>query len=702
MFFLNQNPFVRIIIPFIAGIFLGQRFDFIPGFAIICFSLLAVSSLFVFFSNRFETYSTRWISGLLFTSFFLTFGMFYSGYRFNENISQREIPTGENLTLVVRISDDVEIRANSVKTIVKCESIITDTALIACGGKMLCYFHKDTLSEKLRYGDRLIVNASLQYPQSAMNPYAFNYRKYLAQQGIYHTTWIGKEKMKILERDKGNPFIAFSLKLRNRILDILKTQLGDNDEYKVAAAIIAGYRTALDADLRATFANSGAMHVMCVSGLHVGIIYLILGFLLKFLSDKIVWQRIIKVIIILAFIWLYALLTGFSASVLRASTMFSFVAGGMLFQRKVPIYNSLAASALLLLLFNPVFIFQPGFQLSYLAVIGIVSLFPLIRKLIPAKGKIATKLSDLVAVSVAAQIATSPISLYYFNQFPNYFILTNIIVVPLAGLIIYTAIPALLLNAVPLAGELLSKLLALEMKIMNGSVNFIDKLPGSVSQHVFISFLQMILLYAMIILLYHGILNRSKVFIRTSALLILVFAGIGSFHQIRQMQHKEMLIPYGLDDAIIVVDQGKCTVITDDTTHTFQKKFASSFGKYLTYHKIGEPVFISRSHSLATGSFIYHYPVIQYRNQRFLIFDNTWKQNQSEHFFQTDYILLEQSPFVEFDKLSADFQNDIFIFTSNNKKNTVRIWERLAENKNIPYYNIFSSGAFIVRSGNQE
>jgi competence protein ComEC len=598
--------------------------------------------------------------------------------------------------MIVRIDDDVEIKRNSVKTIITTECIIGDSAIEPVSGRILAYFFRDSLSENLRYGDRILMNSYMQRPDSTMNPYAFNYRKYLSQMGIHYTTWIGEGKWKIMERDKGNTLKAFALRLRNNIINILKTQLGEGEEYQVAAAIVAGYRTALESDLRQTFANAGAMHVMCVSGLHVGIIFLILSRLLKFLSDKKTLQRIIKVMVILLVIWLYAMLTGFSASVMRASAMFSFVAAGMLVQRKVPIYNSLAASALFLLIINPLFIYQVGFKLSYLAVIGIVALFPAIQKLFPAKGKFSIKIRDLIAVSIAAQIATAPVSIYYFNQFPNYFILTNIVAVPLAGLIIYTAIPSLIFSGVPIVNQLLSYMLGALMKILNGAVVFIDSLPGAVSNQLFISFFQMMLLYATIALLYHGYINRKHYYYKLTFITLILFFTMNSVHSIRQMHHKEMIYAYRTGDAIAFFSNGEGIILSNDTSETFRKQFTWTMSKYLSTHKISSTRFLSRDSALQTSDFLYTYPVIQYAGKRIVIWDGNWQVSQKDTMLIADYLFLENSPFVRFEELSKSFQNSVFVFTTNNKRNTVQIWEKIIEQN--PHFNMYKSGAFRIKA----
>jgi len=699
MLFLNQNPFVRIFIPFVSGIFLSTVFNHFWVISLICILLLIIYGLFVIWPEIFQLYSNRWIPGILIVLFFMSFGVLYASVRNSESQDKSYISelTSEQLTITAKITDDVDIKENSVKTIVRTEAIISNNTTEILNKKILVYFHKDSLSQTLRYGDRIIFSAYLQQPDSGMNPEEFDYRKHLSNQGIYFTTWIGNKKFKIIERDAGNILIAKSIQLRNKILNILKSQLGESTEFQVAAAIVTGYRTSLDSDLRQAFSNSGAMHVMCVSGLHVGIIFLVLGYILKFLSDKKTFQRILKVIIILIFIWFYAMLTGFSASVLRATTMFSFVAMGMLVSRKIPVYNSLAASALFLLLLNPGYIYQVGFQLSYLAVIGIVALFPYVQKIIPAKGKFSSKIRDLAAVSIAAQIATTPISLYYFSQFPNYFLLTNIIVVPLAGLIIYTAIPAILLHSVPVIGNALSALLGYEMKLMNGTVNFVDQLPGSVSDYVFISFAQMLLLYMSIILLFHGFINKQKLLIRFGLLTGMAFTVLGSIHTITKMHHQDFIYPHNSGKTIIIAYQGKCTVISEDTTSDFQEKFKWKFKKYLTANQIDEIVFLPRDSVVTTNHFNFHFPVLVYNHSAMMFWDDSWKTDPSTSTaFQPDFIIFENNPFLRFEDINVQFNTPFCVFTTNTKRNTVNVWEKLLKKHENKFVNIYKSGAFIL------
>lgn len=694
MFFLNQNPFLRVFIPFAVGVIISKLLPAGPIIYLSIIFLLVLFSIIVFYS-KLITYSRRYLSGILINILFLLFGVQYTQtYNFIHRSSLSTEFENKSNVFMVEIVDDVEIKQNSVKTIVENIAVLTDSGAVSAQGKMLVYIRKDSLSSVLKYGDRLIVRTSAQKPEGAMNPYAFNYRNYLSSQGIDHRAWVSENSWVFVSSDNGKKVKAFSIKLRNKVLQILKKQLGDNDEYRVASAIVCGYRAELDADLRQTFANAGAMHVMCVSGLHVGILFVILGKIFSFISKRKLWSRILKVFLILSFIWLYALMTGFSASVLRASAMFSFVAMGGLFERKIPIYNSLAASAFVLLLINPGFLSHVGFQLSYLAVIGIVSIYPIIKNHIPIRGKYLSKVTDLIAISIAAQIATAPISLYYFNQFPNYFIITNLVAVPLAGFIIYATIPALAFSNVSYLGDFFAYVLGLLMKILNYSVDFIDKIPGSVSAFVYVSFFQMLLLYLLCFILVQFYLNRNSKLIMPIFLVVMFFVASSSIKAIKNHNHAEMIIPYGVGDAIVFTYDNEIKVFSNELSAGLKSSFKQGFSKYLAVHNIKKISYIPKDFDYLDKSFSFLYPSFQLGDTKGLIITSGVKLAKLEKQINSNIIVLEGDPFLKADELKQNLISSKYVFSISNKPRTINAWKQIFSKEQIPFHNIKEEGYF--------
>ena len=230
-----------------------------------------------------------------------------------------------------------------------------------------------------------------------------------------------------------------SEKVRDRLIAILNEALPNKEERSVVSALTLGYRTELAQDTLDYFASTGAMHVLSVSGLHVALIYMILGFLLAFLKRGKIGPIIFSVVMIL-FLWIYAFISGFSPPVQRATVMFTFVIIGNGIRRPVNIYNSLTASALFLILLNPNVLFDVGFQLSYLAILGIVLIQPVLYNILELTNPILKWTWSLFTVSVAAQLMTFPLGLFYFNQFPNLFWLSNFIVVPVTTFIMWFGI----------------------------------------------------------------------------------------------------------------------------------------------------------------------------------------------------------------------------------------------------------------------
>jgi competence protein ComEC len=265
-----------------------------------------------------------------------------------------------------------------------------------------------------------------------------------------------------------------------QLLDIFRRFGIAGDEFAVLAALTVGYTDALQPDLRASYSATGAMHILSVSGLHVGIVYVVIAFLLGFL-DKSVRKKILKAVLIVSFLWIYAFITGLSPSVVRSTLMFTFVAVGAALERKTHIYNTVFMSAFFMLLVNPDFLFDVGFQLSYAAVLSIVFFQRPFSNLLPVNNKLLRWLRDLLTVSVAAQLGTMPFTLYYFHQFPNYFLLTNLVAIPLSTIVIYLAMLLLLVSFVPYLSVGVAFLLKGSLWLLNYLIVWIENLPHALT-----------------------------------------------------------------------------------------------------------------------------------------------------------------------------------------------------------------------------
>ena len=301
--------------------------------------------------------------------------------------------------------------------------------------KVRLYFEKDSNNLFPNVGDSVIFYGKLDKIRNAGNPGEFDYARYMEYQGIWYTGFINKANFRLGSNSGKLKLKRFSTHIQQQLIKNFTKYNIQNDELAVLSALAAGNRNYLEEELRESYAAAGAIHVLAVSGLHVGILYLILTLIFGRRNQR-KYFRLFRVIVILCIIWLYALITGLSSSVLRAAFMFTLFLIGKNLNRQIDNYNMLFASALLILIIYPFELFKVGFQFSYLAVLGILYFQPKLQNILLFRNGIIDRIWQLFTVSIAAQLTTFPLSIYYFHQFPVYFWLTNMLVIPIVWLII--------------------------------------------------------------------------------------------------------------------------------------------------------------------------------------------------------------------------------------------------------------------------
>lgn len=528
-FFMNrfaEYPFVRALIPFIAGILFAIHISPLNSFfQLLFFVFLAYYVIDFFVVKYFDQYDRRIWNGIYLSVLFFFFGMFWTTNLndFKSSNHYKNLIQKEN-KCIVEVCEVPQLKERTIKVVAKVNSIRDKGEWMKTKGYILLYFKKDELARKIKYGDKLIIASRIQEIPSPKNPGEFNYKRYCFFHGFYHQSFLKSDQWKIID-DSGSFIKRLAIENRNKLLRLLNTIGLENQEYAVASALILGYTDDLNAETKSAFSSSGALHVLAVSGLHVAIIYALLDKLLMFLNyfKK---GNYLKAILIIIFLWLYALITGLSPSVIRAATMLSFIVVAKTINRNANIYNTIAASAFTILCFNPFIIMEVGFQLSYLAVIGIIFLQPKIYQALYFRNKILDFIWNISAVSIAAQIATFPLGILYFHQFPNYFLLSNLIVIPLGTLILYIGILSFIFYSVPYIGDGFSVLLKFLVKLLNTSVAWIEDLPYSISNGFSISSIEAIVMYLIIILFISFVFYKKSIWLKlTFCFITLLFIG---------------------------------------------------------------------------------------------------------------------------------------------------------------------------------
>lgn len=376
----------------------------------------------------------------------------------------------------------------------------------------------------LRYGDLLYVVGNPEVTSPPGNPGEFDYKGYLVYNRIHHQQYLG-ENFDVIGHQAPSWLLEQANILRAFCMDQISGLVTDKYARGVTLALVLGVKDGLDDELIQAFSATGAMHVLAVSGLHVGIVYAIVFFLLKRLGLSKRKYRWVLAVMSVLILWGYAFLTGLSPSVLRAVTMFTFVAFGRALSRHSNIYNTLAASAMALLCYNPYLIMSVGFQLSYLAVFGIVFLQPKLYELIKVNNIILDKLWAITCVSIAAQLATAPLSILYFHQFPTYFLLSNLFIIPAAFVILINGLFLLVTSAISFLAVPLAWLLTKVIAFVNGLVIWISSWPGSTLDGIYLSILDTWIIYALLIFLILMLTKRRFHYLKYAVLMSIFFAA---------------------------------------------------------------------------------------------------------------------------------------------------------------------------------
>ncbi len=367
-------------------------------------------------------------------------------------------------------------------------------------------------------GDQLFVRTKLQRVEEPKNPGQFNYARYLAFHKVYYQAFVRKSGHYYCIANPRLSLSRVSFRIRKFLRKAYQDFGFDTETLGVAAALVFGDKSMLDDEIKGAYSAAGATHVLAVSGLHVGIVYLIILLLLRRKNGgTFFWYHVLVLIIAL---WFYALITGLSPSVQRAATMFSFMAVAKGFKRQSQIFNLLGASIVFLIIMNPLIVTEVGFQMSYLAVIGIVALFPWLSSLWVPKYKLLDGLWQITCVSMAAQLATGVLSFLYFRQFPSYFLVSNLFVIPLATVIVWIGA---FTNLSLLFSTFVAKWLATGLHgviwLLNTGVKWVETWPGSAFTAAHLTFLDATLFYLLLLGFMFWVHHRKR-------FLVLLMQGI--------------------------------------------------------------------------------------------------------------------------------------------------------------------------------
>ena len=569
-----QNiPFLRITIALAIGIIAGT---YITVSVIFCLIMLAITLSILFILNLNYKYTFSRFFGTAVNIFFIL-----TGITVTQTFNQKPILIEHGSYKATILETPLE-KPNSWKTIAKIDAAFHSDTIHETNETVIVYFAKNDLIKELEAGDVILFYNSPQPIENKNNPYEFDYKKYLEQKRIFRQVYLNSENWK-KTNEKNLSLVCRAELMRENLLQIYRKQALDENEFEILSALTLGYKRELDPETKRVFSASGASHVLAVSGLHVGIVFWVISIFFGFMK-KYKTGRLFFAVVVISVLWFYAFLTGLSPSVMRASAMFSIFVIGENINRKSNIYNSLSASAFLILLINPNNLFDIGFQLSYAAVFGIVYLQPKIEKIIVVKSKYLKFFWSLITVSFAAQVTTFPLTTYYFGQFPTYFLITNMLVIPAVMILIPLGILMFFTSKIYFITNIFAMSINLFIKLLYSFLVFIDKLPSSVI-NLQINHFQLLCILGVLISALVFLKNQKIHYLKAAMISILLLSLSNVLISIKRLNYSELIV-YNTpkNQAVHLISGRNNFIITEDTLKSEELSF---FPGTVTRRKLG-------------------------------------------------------------------------------------------------------------------
>ena len=545
-------------------------------------------------------------------------------------------------------------------------------------GKALLNIEKDPATKPLKVDAIYITKTEFKDLINPLNPNQFNYKSYLEKKYIYHQIFTSEPSL-FKVKTKNITLFGIANNIRNQMNEKLKCYNFKPDELAIINALLMGQRQDISEEVYTSYTNAGAIHILAISGLHIGIILLMLQFILKPI-EQIKYGVFLKTVLLVAILWGFAIIAGLSASVTRAVTMFSIVAIAMNLKRPTNIYNTLAISAFIILLFKPMFLFDVGFQLSYLAVFAIVAVDPLLYKLWKPKFWLLDKLWHTLTVTVSAQLGIIPLSLYYFHQFPSLFFLSNLIIIPLLGIILGYGIVLILLAVLNILPQYIATIYGYIINLMNGFVAWVSKQELFLLKDIPFGILYVLVSYLFIYALVRFYIKRN--FSALKLLLIAILIGQCALIYTTYERPK---------NEFIVFHKSRYTLLGNSTNTkiTISSDFDSitkSENNIIKDYTIGNHI-----KTIAKGSIQLLYFL---NKKKLLVIDSLGVYNIKS--FQPDYVLLRQSPKINLNRLIDSIQPKYIIADGSNYKSYISQWERVCKKRKLPFHQTSKKGAFII------
>jgi len=690
--FKTEYIFARILLPFLLGIGLFYFFpkEQLSLILCVCSGLFFISILIInIYYKKFNAYKFKGLTGVLIISFFAAFGGLLCLLN-NENLKSNHFAKKNYTYLKIWINDEPE----QTNDILRFNAIVTSGYQNATqkqvSGQLLLALKVDSIHPiQLKYGDELIVSAKYLEVEPPFNPAEFNFKRWLASQNIYHQAFINQKNLLKTNRNVGNPIIKFAQDLREIQVQKYRKLIKDDEAFTVASTLILGYRADLSKETLAAFSNTGTIHALSVSGSHVAIIFLVLDFCLAFLNRN-RYLKILKFLLVCGSILGYSLLTGLSPSVVRAAIMITIFITANTFSRNKNSYNTLAFAAFCQLVYNPFLIWDVGFQLSYISVFGLIYLQPKIYKWLFVKNKLLNSVWKLTSISLAAQFVTFPLCIYYFHQFPIYFLLGNL----------FISIPLLLIMILGLAVlapvvDLLSPIFEWIIVTTNTVLKWIAALPYATFSSIWINLPELILLSAGVCMFIYALATYNKKLLTASLVFYIVYS-LMIIYDDWTAYHQKKIIFFTLrkNYAAAFIDGRTAVLVTDLNTEDKNYKFFVS--PALEQSQINKIDMISIKQDTVLSLFIKKDHQIVFSDYRILIIDQTLNYKKLAATGKFTALWLTGNSRFDLEKLQKNLGYGSVMIDATNKDYKIVDFKTFAENMGVRPHVLKKNPAYLV------
>ncbi len=686
---LKKYPFIRLLAPLIAGIILQWYLQFSFTAVIVCAAIaLALFILFQFLSSA-KKYVWRWVQGFLIMFFFIATGCIIT---YTKDIRHQPQWFGKYYqpgnTMLVTLEEPLVEKDKSYKALASVNAVKINNEWKNTTGEILVYFKKDSAGPSLGYGSQLLLDKGLQPITNSGNPGAFDYMRYCLFHNITSQVFLKQDEYTVAAGKNINWLQQQLFSIRTAAINTLQKNIPGRKELGLAEALLIGYQNDLDRELVQAYSNTGVVHIIAISGLHLGMIYgLMLGIFSFFKRQR--WSKWVKPIVILFVLWAFTLVAGAVPSILRSAVMFTFIIIGESLGRKTNMYNTLAASAFCMLVYNPFFLWDVGFLLSYAAVISIVTFMRPIYNRIYFQNKILEAIWGLTAVTLAAQVLTIPVILFYFHQLPTLFLVTNFVAVPLSGIILYGELILLCVSFLGGIAKWAGIAVAFLIRMMNGFVENMNALPFSLWDNLKVSVTQTVLLYGFTIAVCVWLMKKStKAFVGSLICLAAFFISLSV--DIIQHSTQQKLVVYNMPkQSAVDIIQGNKYAFTGDSIvqqDNFLRNFHLKPCRTL-YRAAQEENFSTVSAANKC---------IEINNKKILFLNTPLQYYPANDKINVDIIILSKNPSISINQLQHAFQFKELVFDSSNPLWKIEQWKKGCDSLHLRFHSVTQQGAFVM------